>query len=536
MEVPFQVTFAPVDLSQDLRCDDLSCTIEGSKPIKLTLAGSCVIPLVNKEVVNFVCQVRSEHIQTLSLSNHTNQRWSLKPVIEGQHWSGPSSFIIDPHQQNKAYEIKYKPMVMTTDGKKHVGSVFFSFPNGTCMLYTLHGTAEAPKAEATISHEMPCKIHYTEMVPVQNWLPKPQRFRALLEIIKPEKSDITVSLKGLEYLDVPALDKKDYKVSFFAYKEGQYNTKVTFRNESSGEFLFYLLNFKATAPGVISTIDMVTPVRQTAYASVWVDNPLSVSAAFSVECRNPDISVPPQLSVLPLSKAALSFEYQPLRVGESTARLTVQNGDLGFYHYELLLKALPAPHEKPLHFCAPLGSGQYISAKFRNYSRVKAEYACKTDSPDFIVEKSIIASAGYQPGTDINLEVYFEPCQLGEVRGMLNVSSVIGGEYMFPLFGCCTPPKAQGPFLIRAGANVSIPFKNVFLQTTAFSFLVDNPAFTVKGVENIKPKKTHNILVMFEGPPSSSKGPCNGKLTISSPRCEGHGQSISWVFYLKGYS
>lgn len=151
------------------------------------------------------------------------------------------------------------------------------------------------------------------------------------------------------------------------------------------------------------------------------------------------------------------------------------------------------------------------------------------------MEKNINAAAGYQAGTDISLEVYFEPCQLGEIRGMLTLSSGFGGEYMFPLFGCCTPPKAQGPFTIRAGSSVSIPFKNVFVQTTAFSFQVDSPSFTVKGVETIRSKKTHNILVMFEGPPPGSRGPCSGKLTISSPRSEGHGQSISWVFYLKGY-
>lgn len=45
--------------------------------------------------------------------------------------------------------------------------------------------------------------------------------------MKPERPDSTVSLKGLDYLDVPALAKRDYKVSFFTYKEGQYNAKVS---------------------------------------------------------------------------------------------------------------------------------------------------------------------------------------------------------------------------------------------------------------------------------------------------------------------
>ncbi|XP_072551301.1 hydrocephalus-inducing protein homolog [Salminus brasiliensis] len=534
MEVPLEVIFAPVEVRQNVRYDHLCCSIEGGKPVNLTLAGSCIAPPVANQVVNFMCQVRSQCTQSLSLSNPSNHRWSLKPVLEGEYWSASPSFVVEPYQQNKAYEITYKPMVMTTDGKKHLGSVFFSFPDGSGMLYTLQGTAEPPKAVGIISREIPCKTPYTEMVPVQNWLSKPQRFRAIVEMGKPERTDSTVSLKGLDYVDVPALAKRDYKISFFSYKEGQYNAKVTFKNEVTGEYLFYNLSFKATPPGVISTIEMVAAVRQTTSACVEVDNPLPTNLVFSVECRSVDISVQSQLPVSALSKDTLKLQYQPLRTGESTTRLSLQNSELGSFHYELLLRALPAPSEKPLYFKAPLGSGHYLTAKFTNYSRVKTEYACKTDCPDFIVEKTITAAAGLQTGSDVTVEVYFEPSQLGEVRGLLTVSSSSGGDYVFPLYGTCTPPKAQGPLTVRAGSNVSISFKNVFSQATAFSFQVDNPAFTVKGVDTIRSKKSHNILVSFEGPPAGSKTPCTGKLTISSPRTEGHGQSLSWVYYLKG--
>lgn len=55
------------------------------------------------------------------------------------------------------------------------GSVFFSFPDGTGMLYSLQGTAEPPKAEDTIVHHLPAKTHHTQLLPVHNWLSKPQR-------------------------------------------------------------------------------------------------------------------------------------------------------------------------------------------------------------------------------------------------------------------------------------------------------------------------------------------------------------------------
>lgn len=56
------------------------------------------------------------------------------------------------------------------------------------------------------------------------------RFRAIVEIMKPERPDSTVSLKGLDYLDVPALAKRNYTVFFFTYKKGQCNADVSGEN------------------------------------------------------------------------------------------------------------------------------------------------------------------------------------------------------------------------------------------------------------------------------------------------------------------
>lgn len=55
------------------------------------------------------------------------------------------------------------------------GTLFFPLPDGTGWLYALHGTAELPKAVANIYREVPCKTPYTELLPISNWLNKPQR-------------------------------------------------------------------------------------------------------------------------------------------------------------------------------------------------------------------------------------------------------------------------------------------------------------------------------------------------------------------------
>lgn len=48
-----------------------------------------------------------------------------------------------------------------------------------------------------------------------------------MELIKPEKPDPATSFKGLDYIDVPGLSKKEYKVQFYAHKEGTFSSKVS---------------------------------------------------------------------------------------------------------------------------------------------------------------------------------------------------------------------------------------------------------------------------------------------------------------------
>jgi hydrocephalus-inducing protein len=95
------------------------------------------------------------------------------------------------------------------------------------------------------------------------------------------------------------------------------------------------------------------------------------------------------------------------------------------------------------------------------------------DQGDFHVDKTVAAAPGSTGGTEVVLEVVFEPSRLGEQRATLTLSSPIGGEYVFPLFGTCLAPKPQGPFVIKAGSTTPITFRNVFSTTTPFTFQVN---------------------------------------------------------------
>ncbi|XP_015258081.1 PREDICTED: hydrocephalus-inducing protein homolog [Cyprinodon variegatus] len=533
-DVTFEMTFAPVKLSDDIRYENLSCFIEDSSPVDLTVTGSCIPASINKEGLNFACRVRSCQTQSLSVTNPSSEHCTIRPVITGEQWSAALLLTFEPNQ-SKTFDITYRPLTVTADGQKHLGSVFFSFPLGRGMLFNLQGTASPPKAEDTITCELPAKTKHDQVLEVNNWLSKKQSFSVLLEVVEPEKTDPTVSLKGHESIEVPALTKKDYKLSFFAYREGDYNTKVTFRNEVTGEYLFYLIYFKVRPPGVLSTIKMETPVRRVASATVDVKNPLTTDTSFTTECKCSDIKVLPQLTLPGQTKDVLRLEYLPLHVGESTSRFTLFSSDLGHFHYNLLLKALPPPAEKMVHFQAALGTCHSIPVKFINYSPIVTTYTCKTDCPDFSVDSAVHASPGFPFGSEVMVEVRFEPHQFGEVRGQLSLASEDGGEYVFPLCGVCVLPRPQGPFSIMAGGSITIPFKNVFLKTTTFYLKVDNPCFSVKEVDSIPSKKRKNILVSFEAPPGGAgQLSWSGKLTVSSQCSEGHSEQCSWVFYLQG--
>ncbi|XP_067327017.1 hydrocephalus-inducing protein homolog [Anolis sagrei] len=534
MDVSFEVTFHPCEHSPDICYENLPCHIQGGEPLRLTLSGCCVgVPPV-KEVVHFICQVRGKHTQTIMLSNKTNQPWTLHPIIEGEQWKGPEFIRVEAHQQNKPYEITYRPLAMNAENKKDQGSIFFPLPDGTGLLYNLQGTTEPPKSAGNIMREVPCKTSYTELLPVSNWLSKPQRFRVTVDMLKPERLEVTTTLKTLDYLEVPASAKKDHKLTFFSYREGMFSAKVTFRNESTQEFLFYLVTFKATPCGPLGTIELTTPVRQLVSSSLKVENPLGSPVTFNTDCKVPDINMPSQFTVPAQSEGVLAFDFQPMRPGESGGRLALNSTDLGSFQYDLVLKATPPRAEKTLHFNTMLGSSQNVVAKFVNYTRQKTEYSAKIDCPDFHVEKVVSAPAGSQGGSEVGVEVTFEPCQLGESRGTLVLSSAAGGDYVIPLCGTCVPPKPQGPIQIKAGTTTTIPFKNVFLQSMSFTYLVENPAFTIKATETIRSKKSASISVSFEGNPSSTKAPVTSKLVVSCPRAAGLGAGVSWVYYLKG--
>ena len=48
---------------------------------------------------------------------------------------------------------------------------------------------------------------------------------------------------------------------------------VTFKNESSGEYLFYKMQVQATEPDIIERIELISPIRESVTRVVTIENP-----------------------------------------------------------------------------------------------------------------------------------------------------------------------------------------------------------------------------------------------------------------------
>ena len=96
----------------------MKCHLEGASPLRLTLTGMCTGVPAFKEVQHFSSHVRNKEAKNLMVINRTNQLWQLKPIIDGEYWTGPDWFVVEP-QQSKPYELTYFPLTMTHENRKH---------------------------------------------------------------------------------------------------------------------------------------------------------------------------------------------------------------------------------------------------------------------------------------------------------------------------------------------------------------------------------------------------------------------------------
>jgi len=527
-----EITFHPQSVNRDIRYERVPVYVDGQAPLSLTLTGMCVEAEPVETPLVFKTQVRVPATQKVSVKNPSTNPWLIKPVVQDEQWSGPEVLEVAPGQ-SADYIVTYCPLTMSRDGEKHRGTVFFPLSDGSAILYSLEGEAEPPQPAESISRAFPCKSPQVIELEVKNWLKQPQRFR--VDIRPAEGTDPSTRFSGHQHVDVPGGQSRDFRLSFYAYKEGTYNAEVHFVNDKTGEYLFYTLALKTEPAGTLDAISMQAPLRQLTSHMLPLTNPLDAPVTFTAAVNNPEVTVPPSLTVEANSKAELPIEWRPLLPKETTSQLTLTSAELGNYTYDLRLFALPAGETKTMQFKCALGSLQSLRYRFLHFLRKPDTYkltlASKDGGPcDFETEATVAApAADGSGGVEVAVDVTFEPSALKSAEAVLTIASAEGGEYTCELRGEVLPPRPQGPIVIKSGASAQVNFKNVFQQQAEFSFVTDSAAFTVaKPKEAVPGKKATAVAVAFKAPPEATGPTVSGKLTVSAP------DGFAQLYYLQG--
>eukprot|EP00830_Metopus_es_P004011 TRINITY_DN13708_c0_g1_i2.p1 TRINITY_DN13708_c0_g1~~TRINITY_DN13708_c0_g1_i2.p1 ORF type:complete len:852 (-),score=171.11 TRINITY_DN13708_c0_g1_i2:10-2565(-) len=554
-----EVIFHPQLPNDDIKYDKLACTITGGPPLFLTLIGKCVDQAKeNTQDINFETEVRKPTKQTVNVENPTAVQWTIKPTISTQkdscknYFKGNSTLEIPPKSKG-AYEITYYPLKMNVpeaseEAEKppvdlHEASLFFPLPDGSAILYRLFGKATPPQPLDTIKDKAVAKKQKFISIPVTNWLEETQRF-AVTWVIDKENTDPATFIRGANTFDVAGNSTKEYKLNFITYKEGNANFTITFKNESTKEYIFYNVELEVDPPETIATIELISVVRESVSKTISIENPLDTPVKIEkeqFEVDSEDIFITPEsFSIPPQKENAIEINFRPLIVEDKEVTLTLTNPELGTFVYQLSLKGLKSTIQRSMHFKTSLGSELVQTFRFINYVKKATTYTVKLERisaggaqggavTEFKSEPSSIAAqpAESHLGIELSVNVKYEPNNIGESRAIMLITNPEGVEYSCLLYGNGTAPQPQSITKIMHTKTVNIEFKNPLSEKCEFSIRFDNPCFTLatKLPGPIESGKGVSLPVKYD---FSDSQPSTGRMIISTKDLP------PWIYYLHG--
>lgn len=278
-----EVTFHPRDADDaKATCETkVTCEVKGGEALSLKIMGKPVTQDASQlQELNFNTLVRKQTVQTISIQNTEDKEWAINPTISAKdgsdYFSGKETFIVPP-KSSAAYEVIYLPKTMTKkEGEEshessHLGSLFFPLPNGTALLYNLKGTATAPQAEGVIQETIQAKKQKNFIVKVKNWAKKTQRFEASWKV--EGAVDPALFIRGANTFDIAGESYKEYKLNFLALRTGVVKFTVSFKEKTTGEYIFYQFAITVEESKDVEKLELVSAVRESCSHPIVIENP-----------------------------------------------------------------------------------------------------------------------------------------------------------------------------------------------------------------------------------------------------------------------
>ncbi|GJQ69846.1 hypothetical protein Trydic_g22394 [Trypoxylus dichotomus] len=508
------------------------CIIEHFKnPLRIQFTGSCINRSAAAGTLKFKCPVRTEATQTVTYQNKMSEQRIIKPKIVGAYFKAQEFVDLQP-LSNATCAIYFCPSIMSSSDQPHKATFQLDLPDGHCVIYNLEGVAEAPLPCNKIEKDINCKRQFVQTLEVENWLKTPQQFKVITENTKPNQSQqILYKTTGNSCIDVPGGGTRQYKWGIFVINTGTLNFRVIFKNQATKEYLFYEIQLNVNQGGPLAEINLVSCARSPKIHKLTLENPLKKDVTFAISSNCQRLNYPSSITVTPCSEEVIDITYFPLLPGIIDANLEVTTKELGVFLYHFHLEATNPQPEPPVVFKCPLGSA--TSKKIPLSSTTRTDFKIKVQNkPIFTVDREYPSSD--PNGNDIT--VTFEPNALGNVQSFLILTSLIGGQYLYPLIGTCTNPTPQGPVKIKFGASTTILFKNPFDHLAEFSLRVEPEVFQVKPtLETIGSKRTLKVVVSILNVKHDiidhKAIPYTGKLTITY--LKDVSPNLRWIYYLE---
>lgn len=224
------------------------------------------------------------------MKNPTGSKWRIKANITTVYdrlkgyFSGEEVLEVGPNS-TADYEIEYHPLSMTRNDqapevaeKIHEAKLFFPLPDGSAQMFDLEGRSQPPGALDVITVDVKAKSEKVHTIPISNWLPEKQRFEVSWDF--ENENEESVLIRGANTIDLPAQGRRDYKLSLYGIKQGSSKCRMSMRNRTNGEFIFFDLTITVQAPDSFDVIELSSVVRETVSTVISVSNPLDRAVEF----------------------------------------------------------------------------------------------------------------------------------------------------------------------------------------------------------------------------------------------------------------
>eukprot|EP01064_Diplonema_japonicum_P004662 TRINITY_DN13060_c0_g1_i1.p1 TRINITY_DN13060_c0_g1~~TRINITY_DN13060_c0_g1_i1.p1 ORF type:complete len:2889 (+),score=686.18 TRINITY_DN13060_c0_g1_i1:67-8733(+) len=419
-----------------------------------------------KADLDFNCTARQVIHQELPITNKTKKDWTIHASLSGEYFTGAREVVVKAGK-TKNYTLLFSPQ-WVCDVK---GSLVLK-NNETLEKYTynLHGRADEPLAEATLTAECVSREPHTLVVSVPNITND--------DVLYTIESDIPFA-RGASTLNVGKGDIGKYNLVLKPALSGKTTGSITFSTPSK-QYIWFVAQIHCSRPPPEKSIEIETVVRKALMAEITIGNPTNQELSFSVRRRGDGLFGDNRLIVPPEEVAIYNLIYNPLRATvegvPAEGQLSFYNDEIGEYWYNVKMTATEAAAEELQEVFCELGKSKPITLEIENPLDHDLPLSVNvSNKQNFSVNPSV--NLVLKPFMKAHPVVTYMPSAIAQRQdATVTFSHPKLGKWEFIVRGKGTPPTQMEPVTVNSvvgrSQQTSVVFRNPFPLPRRFIILL----------------------------------------------------------------